>query len=406
VNILFCPMSDPGYLYPSIAVARELRRRGARVHVLARPGAAALLAEADLPFLPAEPYGGRQSFNVNEWFGRAPRQYRAIRDAAREVQADVLVTSLLCRGALLAAEALELPVVVIGLAAHLWAYQENGAVEPEFPARRAWRTREMLRNYNLAREQVGLPRRSAGAADYPLIGTALLLRGDPALEYPAAVLPERVHHVGPCTWEPRAEPEELAAVLDRLDRVDKPVVYVHLARIFDGTSPWPRLNAAFTDGPFQAVVELGRSDDPRPAPDADLVVVRKPWMGPLLDRAEFVLTTCTSAPVLNALLRGRALGVSPDGSEQSLLAEACVRAGVAAYVPNELSPDPVKVLRSAADDSGLREQAGELGRRLAAADGGGRAADIIQRVVTGTPPRATAPTHVPVNSATAESVVD
>jgi UDP:flavonoid glycosyltransferase YjiC (YdhE family) len=389
VNILLCPMSDPGYLYPSIAVGLELRRRGARVHVLGRARAAPLLAEADLPFLPAEPSGGQQSFNVNEWFMRAPRQYQVIRHAAREVQANVLVTSLLCRGALLAAEALDLPVVVIGLAAHLWAYQGNGAAEPEPPARRAWRTRDMLQNYKLAREQVGLPRRSARAADYPLIGTALLLRGDPVLEYPGAVLPERVHHVGPCTWEPRANPEELGAVLDRLDRVDKPVVYVHLARIFDGTSPWPRLNAAFTNGPFQAVVELGRSDDPRPAPDADLVVVRKPWMGPLIDRAEFVLTTCTSAPVLNALLRGRALGVSPDGSEQSLLAEACVRAGVGVYVPNEPTPDPVKVLRSAAHDSQLRKRAGELGCRLAAADGGRRAADIIEHVVTGKPPRAT-----------------
>jgi len=334
--------------------------------------------------LAAEQYGGKGLFSVSQWPWRAPDgQYLAVRRAAREVQADVLVTSLLCHEALLAAETLDLPIVVIGLAAHLWTYQANGLGEPTKPVQREWRTRELLRFYCRAREQLGLPPRSSGRTDYPLTGTALLLRGDPVFEYPGAVLPERVHHVGPCLWEPSAPPAELEKIQSRLDRVGKPVVYVHLGRIFNGTDPWPRLNAAFTNGPFQAVVELGRSDNPRPEPDADLVVVRNPWMGPLVDGAGLVLTSGTSAPVLNALLRGRPLGVSPCGSEQPVLAEACVRAGVAMYVPNELNPSPLEVVRSAWHDRGLRARAVELGKRLAAADGGGRAADIVQHAATG-----------------------
>jgi len=383
VNILLCPLSSPGYLYPSIAIGLELRRRGHRVSVLGPAAAEPLLAEAGLPLLATERYGGRRSFDVRRWNREAPGQYQAIRRAARDVQADLLVTSVLCHGALFAAETLDVPVVVIGLTAHLWAYAAGDEAEPDWPASRAWRTRELLRFYNEAREQVGLPARSATGAGYPLTGAALLLRGDPCLEYPGAVLPERVHHVGPCAWEPAADPAELDDVLDRLDRVGKPVVYVHLGRIFDGTSPWPRLNAAFTDGPFQAVVELGRSQDPRPAPGADLVVVRKPWMGPLIDRACLVLTTGTSAPVLNALLRGRPLGLSPDGSEQWLLGEACVRAGVAMYVSNDPGRDPIGTLESLQRNGGLRARAVEVGHRLAAADGGSRAADVILQVVSG-----------------------
>jgi len=382
MNILLCPMSDPGYLYPAIAVGRELRRRGVSLHVLAGAGAEPVLAQAGLPFLPAEAYGERRSLSAVRWVKMAREQYQVVCRAARDIQADVLVTSVLCQGALLAGVTLELPVAVIGLAAHLWTYRGNSSTEPEQPAVREWRTRDMLRGYDLAREQAGIPPRSPGK-QYPLYGTALLLRGDPAFEYPGAVLPERVHHVGPCTWEPSPDPAEISQIRSHLVQVGKPIAYVHLGRVFNGTSPWPRLNATFTGGPFQAVVELGRSERMQPVQDADILVVRKPWMRPLIDQAEMVLTSGTSAPVLNGLLRGRPLGVSPAGSEQPLLAEACVRAGVAQYIPNDLRRDPVSLLRSLWQDSGLRTRASELGRRLAAADGGQRAADVIELTAVG-----------------------
>jgi UDP:flavonoid glycosyltransferase YjiC (YdhE family) len=376
VNVLLCPLTEPGYLYPSIAVGLELRRRGADVHVLGADPAAPFLAEAGLSFLAAHDYGGRRSFSVVRWFREVPGQYAAVVRAAREVRADVLVTSVLCHGALLAAETLDVPVVVIGLATHLWRYSAGAAAEPEQPALRVWRTGDMIRLYNEGRERVGFPALTLDDPR-PLLGTALLLRGDPALEYPGAVLPDRVHHVGPCAWEPRADPPDLDELLHRLDRTGKPVVYVHVGRVFRGTSPWPRLNAAFTGGPLQAVVEVGRSEDPRPAPEADLVVVRKPWMGPLIDRAELVLSSGTSAPVLNALLRGRPLGLSPGWSEQPLLAEACVRAGVGSYLPNDGDRDPQVALLSVWQRRDLRARAEEFGTRLAAAGACGQAADIV-----------------------------
>ncbi|GIH99456.1 glycosyltransferase [Planobispora takensis] len=383
MKVLLCPLSDPGYLYPAIAIGSELRRRGADVHVLGGGAARAPVTGAGLPFLAARDYGARPAaFSVARWMREETGQHHAILRAAREVGAGLLLTSVLCHGALLAGERLDLPVVVAGLAAHLWEYRSGGGAEPALPAARLWRSREMLAAYRRSRERLGLAPRDGG---HPLLGAALLLRGDPVLEFPGAVLPERAHHVGPCSWEPAPDPDGLARILDRLARVGKPVVYVHLGRIFGGTSPWPRLNAAFTGGPFQAVVELGRSRDPQPAPGADLVVVREPWMGPLIERAGLVLTSGTSAPVLNALLRGRPLGVSPAGSEQPLLAGACVRAGVAAGVPDDLDRDPVEVLVSVWRDRGRRARAAEIGRRLAAADGGGRAADIVQAVAAGRP---------------------
>lgn len=381
MRVLLCPLSDGGYLYPALALGRELERRGHRIDVLGRAGAAPAVAAAGLPFAAAEDFGGHGAFAVARWGRSGLTQYRATVRAARQSGADVLVTSVLCTGTLLAAEVLDVPVAVIGLAAHLWDYASGGEGEPQ-PGNttRRHRTAETRRLYAELRERAGLkPGGSRWGAD-PMPGEVLLLRGDPALEFPGARLPARVRQVGPLAWEPAADPAELASLRERLARSGKPVVYVHLGRVFGGDSLWPLLNAAFTDGRFQAVVELGRSGAPRPAPDADILPVRKPWMGPLIDLAGLVLTNATSAPVLAALLRGRALAVAPNGAEQPLLAGACVRAGVAAHLPRSRRTNGPALLDPVWRNAGLRIRAAAIGRQLAAADGAARAADTVERV--------------------------
>ncbi|UVS77317.1 glycosyltransferase [Actinokineospora sp. UTMC 2448] len=376
MNILLCPLSDAGYLYPAIALGRELVRRGHTVHVLGRAAAAPVAAHAGLPFLAAEERGGAGGFSVVRWRDGGAAQVEATREAAREVGADVLVTSVLCHGALLAGEILDLPVFVLGLTTYLWNYRSGGDDEPQPATTRAVRTRDTLRIYDDLRAHTGLPARRRPLSADPLHGTALLLRGHPSLEYPGTVLPDRVRHVGPLAWEPtpgRGADAELA----RLDEVGKPVVYVHLGRFFGGRTQWPRLNAAFTGGPFQAVVEQGRSTNPDPVPGADILLVRKPWMRPFLDRAGLVLTSGTSAPVLAALLAGKPLGLSPNGSEQPVLSAACVRAGVG--TPLLTDDDPAAALRAAWDDPGPRDRAARLGSVLAAADSAARAADVVER---------------------------
>ncbi|MBB5825965.1 glycosyltransferase [Micromonospora carbonacea] len=386
MNILLCPLSDGGYLYPAIAVGRELARRGHAVRVLGRASAAPVVAHAELPFVRAEDHDGQGGYSVSQWRDGGPAQYRASLRAARLTAADVVVTSVLCHGALLAAEALGVPAIVLGLSVHLWDYHSGGVDEPQPATSRRTRTREMLRYYHELRAEVGLTPRSDAWPSTPLFGAGLLLRGHPSFEYPGAVLPEGVRHVGPMPWEPPADPATVAAVQEHLDRVGKPIVYVHLGRFFGGRTQWPRLSAAFTGGPYQAVVEQGRSTSPAPAPEADILLVRKRWMGPLIDQAGLVLSSGTSAPVLAALLRGRPLGVSPNGSEQPVLAAACVRAGVGVYVTDDPGADHETVLRSAWRDDAMRERARVLGRLLAGAEGAARAADIVERTVSPTTP--------------------
>lgn len=381
MKILLCPLSDGGYLYPAIATGLELRRRGHGVDLLGRASAAPVAAEAGLAFAPAHELGGRRAFSAVWWGLTGLDQFHAVVRAARQTHPDVLVTSVLCTGALLAAEALDLPVVVIGLSVHLYDYECGADDEPHLGRTRANRTEVNERIFAEVREQAGLSTRAPRWPHSPLLGDATLLRGDPELEYPGARLPEPVRHVGPLAWEPAPDPAEVADVRDRLERRGKPVVYVHLGRNFEGYSLWPRLNEAFTGGRFQAVVEQGRSTDPQPAPGADVVLVRKPWMGPFVDLAGLVLTSGTSAPVLAALRRGLPLALAPNGSEQPLLSGACIRAGVGLHLRNTAAADAAGLLAAAWHDDALRERARTIARRLSRAHGAARAADAVEAAV-------------------------
>ncbi|MEW2181346.1 glycosyltransferase [Streptomyces sp. NPDC005406] len=366
MNVLLCPLSDPGYLYPSLAVGRELRRRGHTVHVLAGPSAGAVVTAAGLA---VSAVADGTALSVAHWTVRGGEQYSAVARAVRRFEPDVLVTSVLCHGALVAAEAAGLPVVVLGLAAHLWPYRTGPADE----CGREWRLAETLRHYAAVRETAGLAPRHDRFPDTPLLGTAFLLRGHPEMEVPDAELPGAVRHVGPCWWEPEPAVEE--PLPD-----SRPLAYVHLGRTFGGTGLWPRLNAAFTSGTHRAVVELGRSGAPEAAAGADLILGRRPWMGPLVKRADLVLTNATSAPVLAALLHGRPLLVAPNGSEQQVLAAGCVRAGVARRFPEPGAP--AQELRAAVAgtgrDTALRARAAEIGALLADGKSEARAADAVE----------------------------
>ncbi len=369
MKILLCPLSDPGYLYPTLAVGRRLHQLGDQVTVLGRASAEWVTSEAGLNFYPCSSLTGSSGFSVQRWFLDAEAQFRQVLLAAGDLSPDVLLTSVLSLGSLLAAEVLDLPIVVLGLAAHVWNYGNWAETDLNQPWRR-WRSEQLLKQYRSARDRVGLPSRRDHYPETPLHGAGLLLRGDRCLEPPAAELPPLTWHIGECHWEPAADPSELSSITEQLELTGKPTVYVHLGRAFGGQGLWPRLNAAFTGGPFQALVEVGRSGDPEPAPDADLTVVRKPWLAPLVERSVLVLTNGTSAPTLAALSAGRSLVMAPAGSEQPALTAACVRVGVGVRLPEDDEPVALqRALNAARQDDALARTSAALGAQLRLADG-------------------------------------
>ncbi|MGW7291739.1 glycosyltransferase [Streptomyces xiamenensis] len=372
MKVLLCPLSDPGFLYPVISVGLDLKSRGHDVLLIGEKTATPAAMASGLAYkdVSDETAG---AFSARRWFRTQQEQYRKVLQAAKEHRPDVIVTSALCHGSLLAAERLQVPIVVIGLSNHLWPYKEGSKSEPETEARRHWRLSESIRFYNLLRSAEELSEASEKEAEKTLRGTLFLLRGDPRLEYPDAELPDNVHHVGPCFWEPPPHSIEVRQVIE--DSA-KPLIYVHLGRVFQGKDFWPQLNSIFTSSPFRAIVELGRSGKPQNDSKADIKVVRLPWMSPILRRAQLVITSATSAPVLGALLHDLPLVVAPAGSEQPVLAASCVRAGVGTYLPDTVAPE---WLAEVISDSKLMESAREVGISLRATRGAAIAATYIEK---------------------------
>ncbi|MFB7337093.1 glycosyltransferase [Streptomyces adustus] len=384
MKVLICPLSEPGYLYPTIPVGLEVRRRGHEATVLGSGQAAQTATAAGIPALALDD-GTAQAFSVQGWLRRQPDQYEAASTAALTVRPDVILTSIFCHGVLLAAEQLGVPVVVLGLAAYLWPYASEAAERQDISGRRTWTLNSFVRLYRQARVETGFAPCSEQQAARALLGSRYLVRGDVLLEAPGARLPDDVHQVGPCFWEPEPDRIRLSRLTRIIDDRAKPLVYVHLGNRFQDEGHWPLLNALFVDSGYQAVVELGRTGPPHPAPPAGLTPVRLPWMGPLIERAEIVVTSATSAPVLGSLVRGRPLLVAPAGAEQPLLAEACRRAGVARVLPDRPAP---AALTMATSDRLLRQAAQRLGDSLRSLDGPRSVADHLEDVAarSGRPP--------------------
>ncbi|WP_033213708.1 hypothetical protein [Kitasatospora phosalacinea] len=141
---------------------------------------------------------------------------------------------------------------------------------------------------------------------------------------------------------PRGRRGHLRAVPGRAARrhgagPDRSAAYAHPGRTFGGSALRPWIERAFTGTGRRAVVELGRTEEHRPAPGADVPAVRHRWTGPLLDRVDLVAVDGTSAPVPGALLHDRPL-LRPDGGEQPVVGGAALAAGVAAESTESTEP--------------------------------------------------------------------
>jgi UDP:flavonoid glycosyltransferase YjiC (YdhE family) len=385
VKVLLCPMSQGGYLYPALAIGRMLAAGGDQVTLLGPPSTTCHAVAAGLSYVAAERHDGRFGFNVSRWFLDSIAQTSNIMRVARELQPDAVVASALGPGALLAGELLDLPVFVIGFATHILNYRTSGQESPDRLAERQWRSSTLLDAYRKARERQGLPPRHDRVAESPLYGAGLLLRGCASLQCPGAELPAQVHQVGPCLWEPDTPVAELSEVTALLRRNGKRVVYVHLGRNFDGVSLWPMLNELFADSKFQAVVELGRSSDAHPDPEASITMVHKPWMQSLVALSDLVITGGTTSPVTAALWAARPLLLAPGGSEQLVLTDSCVQAGVGHRHSRSLDGRDERSLLTATGSSAFAERATALSAELRGMPGPRGAASLIRTVVSGRP---------------------
>jgi UDP:flavonoid glycosyltransferase YjiC (YdhE family) len=377
MRVLACSVGSPGFLYPIIGSCLELSARGHEVRVVTDRRLAGPLTAAGLTRIPR---GAEDlpSFSLYRWFNPASIAIQAehVAYALTRVAADIIVTSELALGTLIAAERAGLPVVVLGLMGYLWPADERLRAEPPpgCGQHQRWLFDRTMNAYNAGRALCGLAPRPGRCDDHQaLIGDRYLIRNAAEFVPHADRLPERVAFVGPCRWEPD-EPDR--AELEWLARRDEAFVYVQLAANFDDSSLWSLVTTALADCPIAAVIELGRSRAiPPPGLPPRIRVVRSAGHNHFLAAARAVISHGTTSPTLGGLCHGLPSLLVPCGGEQDVVAEICRRAGLSVE-PDHRTP-PGRLLRRLMEDQDLHQRAALACGRLGT-DSAGRAADQVE----------------------------
>jgi MGT family glycosyltransferase len=398
MRFLFCSLDVEGFLFPLIGMASALCDRGHEVVFVSDSATATRLDAQGLRRFPSGALPQRHSFLVKTWW-QAPAiaaQVRQIEKALTGFAADALVGNSLTLGPLLAAERCRLPVALLGFCTYLWP---SGALASAAPAdsappsprqaRLAWRHGDMIQWLDRARAVFGMPACGCGTEDSALLGDLFLLRSVPELEEGWERLPEKVHLVGSCLWEPdpAGGDAELAHWLAAADR-GQPVLYVQHGRTFHLPSFWAHLKEALADLPYLVAVSASRLDADQGEIPANFLVRPHLPQGQVLGAARAVVAGANTTVVLGALQAGLPSLLIPSGGEQPDVAERWSEAGVAIVLDAQsLTPSSLRnAITKLLCGDGYRAKATKLAAAFSAVDSFALAADLLERLaMTGAP---------------------
>jgi UDP:flavonoid glycosyltransferase YjiC (YdhE family) len=382
MRVLLCPIGSRGFVYPMIGIARRLQERGHEVAFATSIDFAGVIAGAGMGRLPRDKTDGA-SFQLNNWGHPLviAIQVRHVQNAIERFHPDVMLSSTLALGPLIAGELTGLPVAMLGLAAYLWPVADSDGVPRSVDPQAEWRHREMVSIYNAARGLFGLSPSPASLEESPLLGSQYLLQTVPPLEPLTDYLPERVRLVGSCLHEPENADTELVEWLG--SHSDGRLIYVQHGSVFRaGESFWSGLVATCQELGIRAAASMERHRSAPPAlRDANSLVRGHVPQSPVLEQAEAVVCSANTTAVLGALTHGLPLLLFPTGGEQLALAARCLAAGAATVLP---ASAPVGDLRAALervlDGADQRQAARRLQAAFAEVDGPGLVATGLEEL--------------------------
>lgn len=224
---------------------------------------------------------------------------------------------------------------------------------------------------NQIRAQVKLPPLSSPMELYESAPLVLYMTAEP-FEYPRSHWPQNIVLIGPCAWEPPADPP------DWLARIKRPIVLVTTSSEFQNDSKLVRCALeALAEEDLHVVATLPAQDpeDLRVPPNAH--AVRFIPHGPVLERAVCAVTHAGMGATQKALSRGVPVCAVPFGRDQLEVARRVEVSGAGTRLPaSRLSPQRlrVKVLEASARKSGAERMADAF----AGAGGARTACDSIE----------------------------
>lgn len=365
MNFLLCSLDSPGMLYPLIGLARSLQARGHKVAFATNLDCGELLSEVGLERLPRGDKDGR-SFQVASWY-RWPSialQVRHTEHALQHFPADVLVGQALTYGPMIVAEQREMPIALLGFSTYLLPTTDSPAtseLESESDERRRWRYHSMVETFNQARRAFRLVPYEGSCRETPLLGDLFFVRNVPKLEPQFENLPEHVHLVGSCLWEPGFYEPELTDWLVDCAASGRPLVYVQHGRFFNLPSLWPALVEALDGLGCRVVASVNKMDSELGiVPDSFFVRPHIP-QGAVLKSADLAISCGNSTAFLGAMTAGVPSLLIPGGGEQPDVAALGERVGVARTLcPTEATAERIrKEIQVLLTNSRYREMAAE-----------------------------------------------
>jgi UDP:flavonoid glycosyltransferase YjiC (YdhE family) len=374
MRALFCSFDSPGYLYPLVGLALELRARGHQVAFATNLPAAPLLEAVGLERIPRGEREGN-SFRVNVHHAAIPIaiDVKHTEYAVERFGAEVMVTHQLCHAPHLARERKGIPVAVMGLFSFLYPLRQptaDSAAEATLQRVRRWRVAETVKVLNRGRALFRLPALDDAEWSDPLLGDLFMLRNVPELLPALAELPPRVHAVGACAWEPPGDRNAAwDALRTRFAEPDAPLLYVQHGRTFGGPGFWRQLVEALAGQPVQVAASLARMDGEMP-------------------HARAVVAGGHSSVVLGACTHGLPSVLVPSGVETPDNAHLLARAGCARVLePQGLTPDALAgAVRDVMEDREMRTAARRVRQAFARVESFAVTAELVERLAeTGAP---------------------
>lgn len=390
-----------GHLFPLTPILDELSRRGHGIAV--RTSAAHVPLMRARGFAAAPVSDAIEAIEEDDWRAGSPRRalQRAVRTfsaraeldgpdlqrAVEEEQPDALLVDINSWGAMAAAEAWGGPWAAV---CH-YPIPLRSVDAPPFgpglapPAGPLGRLRDRVARpvvlgtverimgpaLNDVRGRLGLSPLAAVDEVFRRPPMVLSLTAEP-FEYPRRDWPDSIVMVGPCDWEPPAEPPDWFA------RIDRPIVLVTTSSSFQDDG---RLVRAALDGlagePVFVVATVPAGDPARFDAPPNARVVRFLPHGPVLGRAVCAVTHGGMGATQKALAHGVPVCAVPFGRDQPEVARRVEVAGAGTRLSaRRLSPDRLreKVREAMTRTAGAQRVAAAF----AAAGGPPAAADAVE----------------------------
>jgi MGT family glycosyltransferase len=404
-NLLCYTSPARGHLFPTVPVLLEMVARGHDVSLMTLSAEVAAMRAAGLRTRPidaaiealthddfgASSPAGALDRAVRVFVARAEHEIPDLERAIATEHPDILLVDFNCWGAAAVAERSGLPWALFMPYFLPWRLPGLPPFGPGLAPRRdlLGRLRDVVmgklvhgvvnRNLpalNAVRAQVGL-RALGHMTDAGRTAPRVLYYTAEPFEYACAARPSSVVPVGPCFWDPPADPPAWLA------RVSKPIVLVTCSTEFqdDGRLIDVALEALSDDDVFVVATTAG-VDPTRFRAPANARVERFVPHGPILRQAAAVVCHGGMGVTQKALAAGVPVCVVPFGRDQLEVARHVEVAGAGTrLLPRKLTPSRLRAAVAAARER--RAGAERIAQAFRAAGGPPAAADALESLLPG-----------------------